>query len=31
MWPAARFSSDVNVAKRALINRLGSSNVLVCG
>ena len=31
LWPRERFSSEVNTAKRALINRLGTDLAVMCG
>ena len=31
LWPRERFSSGVNAAKRAFINRLAGGKALLCG
>ena len=31
MWPREKFSNEVNAAKRAFINRLGTDLAVMCG
>ena len=31
LWPTERFSSEINIARRALVNRLGTDLAVLCG